>query len=216
MQEIAKVQDVEGEKYEWILAKNGFNHRFTLEDKGNGFTITLLGINQLDEYSSGPAAPQGTGVVAAEVSNLSAAEKLQQTAGTSLPDGYMSQVDLKKNPDALLGDFSEGTSVMRGVETVTDARGNVLVSNFKTRTSMTQTQGIPTGPSVNIAGYDFDGIPKTWKDYINPSINRINSYNSTQRLGSSVVSSSQRSTRGFTLGLGKGNSDLVSIGVGFQ
>ena len=88
LQEIAKVQDVEGEKYEWILAKNGFNHRFTLEDKGNGFTITLLGINQLDEYSSGPAAPQGTGVVAAEVSNLSAAEKLQQTAGTSLPDSY--------------------------------------------------------------------------------------------------------------------------------
>ncbi len=134
----------------------------------------------------------------------------------NLPDGYMAKVDLSKNPEALLGDFSEGTSVMRGVETVTDARGNVLVSNFKTRTSMTQTQGIPTGPSVNIAGYDFDGIPKTWKDYINPSINRINSYNSTQRLGSSIVSSSQRSTRGFTLGLGKGNSDLVSIGVGFQ
>ena len=134
----------------------------------------------------------------------------------NLPDGYMAKVDLSKNPEALLGDFSEGTSVMRGVETVTDARGNVLVSNFKTRTTVTQNQGIPTGPSVNIAGYDFDGIPKTWKDYINPSINRINSYNSTQRLGSSVVSSSQRSTRGFTLGLGKGNSDLVSIGVGFQ
>ena len=89
LSEVAQVQEIEGEKYEWIYAYKGFNHRFTLEDKGSGFTISLLGINQLDEYSAGPGGTvTATGNVA-DAGNLSAAEKLQEAAGkTDLPETY--------------------------------------------------------------------------------------------------------------------------------
>lgn len=107
LSEAVQIQEVKGEKFEWILARNGFNHRFVLEDKGNGFTITLLGINQLNEYSAAPAAPQGGGV-AAESTNLSAAEKLQQTAATSLPDRYTIWIKTSTNWYIAIKDGKQG------------------------------------------------------------------------------------------------------------
>lgn len=44
------VTKVDGEKYEWVYAKDGFNYRFTVEDKGNGYSVSLVGINRLKEY----------------------------------------------------------------------------------------------------------------------------------------------------------------------
>lgn len=81
------VPSVEGEKYEWFYAKEGFNHRFTVEDKGSGYTISLSGINRLKEYSAEPG--NGTSVTQANT-GMSAAEKLQQQTAQnrSLPDTY--------------------------------------------------------------------------------------------------------------------------------
>lgn len=44
------VTEVEGEKFEWLYVKGGFNFRLTLQDKGSGFTVSLNGINRLEEY----------------------------------------------------------------------------------------------------------------------------------------------------------------------
>lgn len=89
---------LEGEKYEWMYVKDGFNYRFFVEDNGRGYRISLLGIDRLKAPEDAPAvAQQG-----------SAAEHLQAASG-DLPSVYT--VWIQKGKEWFVSVRKEGTAV---------------------------------------------------------------------------------------------------------
>ncbi len=68
--------------YQWTYNKNGTKHWLKLEDKGSGYTLSLSGINSLEEYSAAPGGGAVSEPVRKNVAESGAG------VGTSLGETY--------------------------------------------------------------------------------------------------------------------------------
>lgn len=128
-----------------------------------------------------------------------------------LPQGFTGKVDLPGGVATVkLGNFQRDGDTRSGMQIVKDARGNIIESSRVVQTTSTFTIGIGDPRT------DFSKIkaPFSWKDYVNFDVEKTRQATRTSRMGSSVVSTSDRNSVSFSVGFGVAGIDIVTVGIG--
>lgn len=142
----------------------------------------------------------------------------------NLAEDFTRKVDLPVVGDANLGGFIYDRTTMKGMKIVKDARGNIIessnITQVTTSGSWDSSMGLIGGAAGTVTGGTGSVLagnmrpPITWKDFVSVGVTVTNQTTTSQRLGSSVISSSTRNSASFNVGFGPSGINLVSVAFG--